>query len=176
MASQAVKAMVPTSPTGTERQPPQPPTQTDARRGGFTLVELLVALSLIMLIAAALTPMLLPSPARTLQAAAGELVVTLRETRRTAQVERRRNRFVMDTEALRYGDASAARWRSLPPDSTVEITAARGLTSDDGRGGIEFFPDGSSTGGRIRLGLDGHVAQVDVAWLTGQVRLSAVEP
>ena len=37
-----------------------------------------------------------------------------------------------------------------------------------------FFPDGASTGGRVQLALDDAAWQVEVAWLTGQVRAAAV--
>jgi general secretion pathway protein H len=160
--------MRPTSRTGTDGG-------TTSR--GFTLVELLVALAIVTLLAAMLSPMLLPSPGRTLNAAAGELVVTLREARRQAQATQARQRVVVDTEARRYGIASTGQWRDLPEGGSAELTTARSLLSDDEtRGAIEFFPDGSSSGGRVVLGLDGHATQIDIAWLTGQVRLSAVDP
>jgi general secretion pathway protein H len=160
--------MRPTSRTGTNDRPTS---------CGFTLVELLVALSIVTLLAAMLTPMLLPSPGRTLNQAAGDLIVTLREARRQAQSTQARQQVVVDTEANRYGIASTGRWRDLPEGGTAELTTARSLLSNDRtRGAIEFFPDGSSTGGRILLGLDGHAAQVDIAWLTGRIQLTAVTP
>ena len=36
---------------------------------------------------------------------------------------------------------------------------------------IRFFPDGSSTGGRVELTEDGQRAQVGVDWLTGRVSI-----
>ncbi len=41
-----------------------------------------------------------------------------------------------------------------------------------GRGGIRFYPDGSSTGGRVTLSLEGLQMRVDVEWLTGRVRIT----
>jgi general secretion pathway protein H len=38
------------------------------------------------------------------------------------------------------------------------------------RGAFLFFPDGSSTGGDIRLELAGREARVCVSWLTGQAQ------
>jgi general secretion pathway protein H len=64
----------------------------------------------------------------------------------------------------------------LPEGSTAEITTAQSLVSDDDRGAIAFFPDGSSSGGRIRLGLDGHVRRIDVEWLTGRIALVDERP
>ena len=168
--------MAPISPTGTEALDRPGSGGARSRTLGVTLIEVLVVLSLLVVVAAMLTPMLLPSPARTLHAAAGELVVALRETRRIAQARREPNRFVIDTEAKRYGDAIGGDWRSLPKDSTVELTTARSLTDEDGGGSIAFFPDGSSSGGRLRVGLEGYVAQIDVEWLTGRITLSKEAP
>lgn len=147
-----------------------------ARQLGFSLLELLVALTIVALLGAALSPLLLPTPARTIHAAAGEIVVALRETRRLAQSERQPRHLVVDTEALRFGIDSSERWRALPPDSTAEITTAQSLIGEDNTGAIAFFPDGSSSGGRVKLGLDGHIAQVDVDWLTGRIRLADDSP
>ena len=51
---------------------------------------------------------------------------------------------------------------------------AREVQPREGEGAIVFFPDGASTGGRVQLALDDAAWQVEVAWLTGQVRAAAV--
>jgi general secretion pathway protein H len=170
MASLGVTAMVPTLPTGIDSRTNKTGRLIDTR--GFTLVETLIALSLIALLAAALSPMLMPSPARTISASAGEMVVALRETRRLAQASRAPHQLMVDTAAKRYAITPGDQWRQLPPGTTAEITTAQALARDAARGAIAFFPDGSSSGGRIRLGLDGHVRQIDVAWLTGRIALA----
>ena len=172
MGNPGVKAMAPTLPTGTDAAVIAAQQRIPAG-GGFTLVEMLVVLSIVVVLAAALSPMLLPSSARTISAAAGELVVALRETRRLAQSSRQARELIVDTAAKRYAISSDGDWRKLPADSTAEVTTAQRLVDDEGRGAIAFFPDGSSSGGRIRLGLDGHVRQIDVEWLTGRIALAS---
>ena len=140
--------------------------------GGFTLVELLIVLTLLATLTAVLAPILLPSPGRQLQHAASEVITTLRETRRLAQRGQVRRRFFVDTEQGRYGIIDSGRDRQLPDGTTAALTTAESLLLGDGAGGIDFFPDGSSTGGRLVLGLDGHVRQIDIEWLTGRIRLS----
>lgn len=175
-ANPVAKAMGQTSPTGTDTVATRQSNPANEKTAGFTLVELLVTLVLVTLLSAILIPILQPSPARTLRNAAGELSVTLRETRREAQNSQTRKRFVIDTEQPRYQTEQAPRWRTLPDGMTVELTTARSLLTGSGRGGIDFFPDGSSTGGRIVLGLQGQATQVDVEWLTGRIRLGEATP
>ena len=143
---------------------------------GFTLVELLVVITLLAILSAILTPILIPSPARTLRAAASEVATTLRETRRLAQSRQAHQRFMLDTEAERYGIEGATTWRQLPDGTQAALTTARSLLMGQGRGGIDFFPDGSSTGGRVTLSMSERSVRVDIEWLTGRIRVSEVEP
>ena len=50
------------------------------------------------------------------------------------------------------------------------VTAAEEQTSET-TGRIRFYPDGSSTGGKVRLISGEREWQVQVGWLTGEVRL-----
>ena len=68
---------------------------------------------------------------------------------------------------------------ALPPDHPVQLpeelqmkllTAATEQTGDS-RGQIRFFPDGSSSGGRVTLTRDQKEWRVEIAWLTGEVRI-----
>ena len=143
---------------------------------GFTLIELLVVITLLAILSAILTPILVPSPARTLRAAASEVATTLRETRRLAQSRQAHRRFMVDTETERYGIEGAKAWRQLPDGTQATLTTAQSLLVGQGRGGIDFFPDGSSTGGRVSLSMSGRSVRVDIEWLTGRIRVSEVEP
>jgi general secretion pathway protein H len=42
-------------------------------------------------------------------------------------------------------------------------------------GSVRFYPDGSSTGGRIILSRSGSGYQVGVQWLTGRIRMAPWE-
>lgn len=141
---------------------------------GFTLIELLVVITLLAILSSILTPILIPSPARTLKAAASEVATTLRETRRLAQSRQTHRRFMVDTETERYGIEGASDWRQLPDGTQATLTTAQSLLVGQGRGGIDFFPDGSSTGGRVTLSMSGRSVRVDIEWLTGRIRVSEV--
>ena len=73
-------------------------------------------------------------------------------------------------------------WRSgeLPAGGEIVFTGARaGQFGNDpspgGKGAIRFFPDGAATGGRVRMVVNGGGWDVDVGWLTGDVRVSRVQ-
>ena len=57
----------------------------------------------------------------------------------------------------------------LPKGMRISITSAKEDQANDHTGRIRFFPDGSSTGGRITLQQGKRKWQVNVAWLTGAV-------
>ena len=139
---------------------------------GFTLIELMVVFTLLITLSAVLAPLLLPSPGRTLQTTAGEMATTLRETRRQAQADQVRKRFLIDTESWRYGVEGGNSWRALPTDMTAALTTGESLLTSDTRGGIDFFPDGTSSGGRVELGLGERSLKVDIEWLTGRIRVT----
>jgi general secretion pathway protein H len=154
--------MMRTSPTGIK--------QRRAARG-FSLIEILIVLTLLVTLTAILAPIMLPSPARTLRAAASDIATTLRETRREAHANHRSQRFVFDTDEGSYGIDGRPQRRSLPDGVSAELTTAESLLSDDEGGAIAFYPDGSASGGRVRLALDDRSLQVDIEWLTGRIRV-----
>lgn len=143
---------------------------------GFTLVELLIVFTLLVTLSAILAPILLPSPTRTLRETASEISTTLRETRREAQAGQTRKRFVIDTQSGKFGVEGSRAWRSIPEEMNVTLTTGKSLLTGATSGGIDFFPDGSSTGGQVSLFLADHSLKVDIEWLTGRVRVTTEEP
>jgi general secretion pathway protein H len=51
----------------------------------------------------------------------------------------------------------------------ISLVTARSELDTDRVGKIRFFPDGTSTGGRITLARGERKYGVDINWLTGQV-------
>ena len=146
------------------------------RKSGFTLVEVLVVLTLLVTLSAILAPTLLPSPARVLRTAASDVATGLRETRRLARAGQQPRRFTIDTDQRRFGIEGRSQGRQVPDDISIELTTAQSLQFDDSRGGIDFFPDGSSTGGRVTLSTGGREMHVDIEWLTGRIRVAEITP
>jgi general secretion pathway protein H len=139
-------------------------------RQGFTLVELLVVLLVLgLLLAASGGAGLLRPPAPSAAVDAQRLADALRVARSQAVSRNRETALVLDlaTRSWRVGAARSERWS---PALDVELTAAASEAMSRA-GAIRFFPDGSSTGGTIRLRGGDRAATVRVDWLTGAVRL-----
>jgi len=110
-----------------------------------------------------------------LRASAKELASQLRYTRAHAIATGEPQRFVIDPQGLQWRAANG-RSGSLPASLAVEFTGARQAQPSAGEGGIVFFPDGASTGGRVQLQAKAAAWNIDVAWLTGEVKLSRATP
>jgi general secretion pathway protein H len=143
---------------------------------GFTFIEILIVFFIVAVLSALLAPVLIQSPHRTLQDATREVTTALRETRRIAVIEGSRSSFVMDTETGHLGSDSADRHRRLPDGMTGQMTTAQTLLQSDSTGRIDFFPNGSSTGGQILLGFGDRSVQIDVEWLIGKILVGPVTP
>jgi general secretion pathway protein H len=61
--------------------------------------------------------------------------------------------------------------RKLPDNLEVKLYGAQSEVTSERRGSIRFYPDGSSTGGRITVASGERKYLVDVDWLTGRVSI-----
>lgn len=152
---------------------PRAPSDGLPRDSGVTLVELLVVLAIIALAYAVAMPSL-RGTARSveLRAVAQDLASHLNAARAQAMRRGEPVTVVIDTTERRYGSAAAGRSVQLPADVALTVTTARELIAG-GEARMGFYPDGSSSGGRIvlRRGLEAHA--IGVEWLTG---LALIEP
>ncbi len=140
---------------------------------GFTLIELLVVLVVLTLVLAVAVP-LIPNvaPGAALKSAARELTAGLRLARSRAITGNREVTLTLDVEGKRYRIGGDERPRELPPEIDIAFLTARSERLDETIANIRFFPDGSSTGGRIRLGHGEREYSVTIEWLTGRVSIA----
>lgn len=139
---------------------------------GFTLLEMLVTLALMAVLLAVAVPALRSSPGVELRTTAETLASGLRQARLEAQRRQRPVALQLNVETHTLQLEADPRLRRLPEAIQLELFTAEQEMLGPGHGGIRFYPDGSSTGGRVTLQLEGLKVRVDVAWLTGRVQIT----
>ncbi len=140
---------------------------------GFTLLELIVVIGLIGLMSAAILPRIFSSSDRySLSADVRSVVSLLRESRAMA-IESHDEKVISFNLTTKEYSISGEKDKFFLDDNTeIEVfTAESEITADDKLASIRFFPDGSSTGGRIKLVYDEEARGIDIIWVTGQVNI-----
>jgi general secretion pathway protein H len=144
-------------------------------QAGFTLVELLAVLMVLALVAGLVATQLgARHPGAVLEAAAHELASRCRAARAAAIRQAASRTVVID-----MGNRLVTMGRELPsfriPD-TVTITSETSAAEQLGGkvAGIRFFPNGASTGGKVRLETGRQAYEVRINWLTGRVVVERV--
>ena len=137
---------------------------------GFTLIELLVVLAVIALVTGLATPLLFRVlPGLQIEATAKNLSATLRRARNAAIGGNRAVLVEIDVAAASYRQLPDGALETLPDGVGIALIAARSEQLDEDRGRIRFYPDGSSTGGRITLFNDSRQLEMRVDWFNGRV-------
>ena len=140
---------------------------------GFTLLEIM----LVLVMGAIIYAVLLSAPlgkasAADLKAAARSLASGLRTAQSTAMATRRDALLTVDMESREYITSGEREARTLPRNIDLKLFTAQTEVTSEHRGSIRFYPDGSSTGGRITVSSGERKYLVDVDWLTGRVAIN----
>ncbi|OQK16690.1 hypothetical protein AU255_01935 [Methyloprofundus sedimenti] len=139
---------------------------------GFTLIELLLVIVIIAMAVAVAAPNIgSGNQTASLNATAREMASALRFARGHALTHRKESVLLVNLEENSYQLTDRSKVFKITKDITVILDIAQSQIIDENHGGIRFFPDGSSTGGRISLELGENKRQIDVNWLTGQVEI-----
>ncbi len=151
---------------------PPPRGRLRYREVGFTLIEVI----LVLVIGAVMYALILAVPFRgassaDLKAAARTLAAGLRQAQTLAMTSRKDMALTLDLESREFTVTGDATIRQLPKDLELKLYTAQTEVTSERRGAIRFYPDGSSTGGRITVGSGERKFLVDVDWLTGRVSI-----
>ncbi|CAN5268735.1 GspH/FimT family pseudopilin [soil metagenome] len=139
---------------------------------GFTLLEMIVVVVLFAAISALAASVVSRNlPAQQLQRATREIAAQLRYTRARAISTGTAQVFVLDTRT-RAWRAPDRHHGEVPASIQVVATAAKGEQEGDQTAVVRFFPEGAATGGRFVLRRDRAAWQIDIEWLTGEVRVT----
>jgi general secretion pathway protein H len=105
-----------------------------------------------------------------LRAAALDLAARLRVERAVAMRENVERSMTLDVAARRYSVAGAAPY-GLPPGIRISVEDLVSEQLETASARIRFHPDGSASGGRIRLSDGRRTIAVEVDWLTGHASI-----
>lgn len=146
--------------------------RSDTAEAGFTLVEVLAVLAIIALTAA----LAMPSPAgsrhhHALKASAIELASALKSARAAAIRTNSEQTLTIDTSLRSIMSEGRAPVRLASANVALELLTIRSEEIGPSTGRLRFYPDGSSTGGRVVLRLGQREAAVIVDWMTGGTRV-----
>lgn len=142
------------------------------RSRGFTLLEVLMVL----VIAAAGYALVVRFTGggvsgAELKSAARAVAAGLRDARGTAIATQESAAMLVDLDRRTIEVPGAAKPRALPERLELKLYTAQSEVRDERHGSIRFYPDGSSTGGRVTLAAGERKLLVDVDWLTGRVSI-----
>jgi general secretion pathway protein H len=137
---------------------------------GFTLIEMLVVLSLMALLMIAVPWIGAGLPGVRLRAAADDLILVLKELHGEAIRRGAMTELVLDPAARAYRISSDGAARRLPASVGEVGFKASAVLPSNAAARVRFFADGSASGGTILLRQGAHSQAIAVDWLTGRVR------
>jgi general secretion pathway protein H len=141
---------------------------------GYTLLELLVVIAIIGLASAIAVPLLndRSSDNVRLRAAADAFAGAVRATRASAIQHDSQAVLMVDLDRHTLISPALAP-RNFPAEIGAELRVAEPERVSPSRGGIRFYPDGTSTGGDLHLSLNGREIRLCVNWLTSEPRIGS---
>jgi len=98
------------------------------------------------------------------------MLATARNARNIARAEQREVTLIIDAGSQTYHLDKQPGLSIRPAATNVEVTAADSEYISENTAGIRFFPDGSSSGGRVDFFLARQHHTIEIDWLTGFVK------
>lgn len=98
-----------------------------------------------------------------------QLAAGLRKARGNAITQRRETVLTLDVGKRRFALTGDPKAYTLPARVEISLITARSEQLEDQIGNIRFFPDGTSTGGKITLSVGETRQALNIDWLTGKV-------
>lgn len=139
---------------------------------GFTLLELMVVLSIMVLLVSQVPPLFTSGVAGArFHTAVTDIASDLRMARVTAIRTNHTADVTFDKTSRSYVVTGDKKPRHLADDVGVTITAVTWAVPGSAQAGFEFLPDGSSSGGELAVTQGSRRYRIVVDWLTGRVTI-----
>lgn len=136
------------------------------------MLELMVVLVIMVMAYSLASPVIANLGGGDLRSAARTVAVALKRARNTAIASRQEVPLTFNMEARTLTLTSEPKPIQLSPKLQMQLyTVEKELTSEK-IAAVRFYPDGSSTGGRVTLGQGERKFEVDIDWLTGRVHIN----
>ena len=146
--------------------------QRPALPAGFSLLEMMLVLVVLVIAYGIASPLVANLNAGDLKASTRTIASALKRARNEAIAERRETPLTFDLEARTVTIGGEPKPLQLPPKLDLQLYTVQQELSTDKVAAIRFYPDGSSTGGRVTVGKDERRFEIDIDWLTGRVRIN----
>jgi len=136
------------------------------------MLELLLVLVILVMAYQLASPVIGNFGGGDLKSSARTVAVALKRTRNTAIVGRQETPLTFNLETRTLTVAGQDKPVQLPAQLEMQLyTVEQELTSEK-IAAIRFYPDGSSTGGRVTVAQGERKFEIDVDWLTGRVHIN----
>lgn len=134
---------------------------------GFSLIEMMVVLSIIAMIGAISLPYTKESGGRLRLYAVAQIILAMMEREKyLALTHNLPQDFSFDLKARQFKDSEGNVLVDLPNDVAATFKTAKDNDISSSTV-IRFFPDGGSTGGKVILARGKSVVSLKLNWLTG---------
>ncbi len=136
------------------------------RRSGFTLVEVLVVLTIVALVVSSITYVVFKDK-EDIQSLSQMVVQSIKLTQQRAIRDDRAYQIQinLDENSIDFEENSV----HFPKDISITVKTAASQVIEDSVVGMTFYPDASSTGGSITLENDKETYEILVVWISGKL-------
>lgn len=139
---------------------------------GFSMLELLLVLIILVIAYSLASPLIANLGSGDLKSSARTVAVALKRARNVAISGRQETPLTFNLEDRTITLPGQPKPFQLPPKLDLQLYTVQQELTNDKIAAIRFYPDGSSTGGRVTVGQGDRRFEIDVDWLTGRVHIN----